>query len=261
MEDKKFNIEIFDIKLDTQFIGRNFYYYDELDSTNSFLMDKKFGAKENGCVVLAEFQTSGRGRLERTWESQKNLNLTFSILFTELELIENSLSILNLATSLVVAQSIENLFQLKTDLKWPNDILIKEKKVAGILLESSSSGSKLNKLIIGIGLNVNQSKFLGEYKIPPTSIRIESRSIIERERVLAEILNNHEEMIYKLVDNPSSMLNDWKNKCSMIGEKICIEQNGKLIYGVFEDIDDEGYLLLRTKKKIEKINFGDVSVI
>jgi len=253
-----FNIEDFDIRLDTDFIGRSFVYCEEINSTNSFLLNSS-SLKENGTVVLAEFQEKGRGRQDRAWLSNTGQNLTFSIMLNE-KLKANRLNIINLGTSLTIAQSIENLYQLRVNLKWPNDVLINNKKVAGILLESSSLGNKIEKLVIGIGINVNQPSFQGKFPILPTSIRKEFTEAVSRERLLSEFLNNFEEILETCSKNPQKILNDWKSKCEMIGEKIKVESDQISMYGIFEDLDSEGHLLLKVENKIEKIHFGDVSL-
>ena len=256
-----FELENFDLKLNTDVIGRNFIYAEELDSTNSFLFDKKNKNLVDGTVVFAEKQNKGRGRKDRVWYSVKGQNLYFSILLANKKYIGKNINLINLASSLAVAQSIENLFQLNTNLKWPNDVLIKGKKVSGILLEASSQGSKIEKLVIGIGINVNQTQFQGNFNIPPTSIKLESKENIERERLLAEVLNIFEELLEKVRIEPALILRDWKSRCRMIGEKIEVSNDKVTKYGIFDDIDENGFLLLKTKdKKIEKIHFGDVSV-
>lgn len=255
--DHAFNIEEFDIKLDTEEIGRQFIYVQHVESTNSFLMDSK-EFKIDGTVVLAEEQTKGRGRKEREWLSQPEQNLTFSILLRKVD--GKKINIINLGTSLAVAQSIENLFQLNTSLKWPNDVLIDGKKVSGILLESTSKGSDLDKVVIGIGINVNQSNFPGKYLIEPTSIRKEFKSKVSREKLLSEVLNQFEEVLLQIEEHPEEVLDDWKERCNMIGEKIKIECEGKNRFGIFEDIDENGFLILKTADKTEKIHFGDVSL-
>jgi BirA family transcriptional regulator, biotin operon repressor / biotin---[acetyl-CoA-carboxylase] ligase len=254
-------IEKFDLKLNTDIIGRNFIYAEEIDSTNTFLLDKKNKTLTDGTVVFAERQNKGKGRKERVWYSVKDQNLTFSILLANKKYFGKLVSLINLATSLAVAQSIENLFQLNTNLKWPNDVLIKGKKVCGILLEALSQGSKIERLAIGIGINVNQTMFQGSFNIPPTSIKLESNENIERERLLAEVLNNFEELLERILTTPEVILKDWKSRCRMIGEKIEVSDNNISKYGVFDDLDENGFLLLKSKdNKIEKIYFGDVSV-
>lgn len=256
-----FILENFDIKLETEIIGRNFIYCEEIDSTNTELLSGKQNYKKTGTVLLAEKQYSGRGRKDRTWQSAKGLNLTFSLLLTKESLTNLNINHLNFAASLAVANAIENLFQLKTELKWPNDVLINKKKVAGILTESSIKGSKVERIVIGIGLNLNQVTFQGEFNFPPTSLKLEIGENINRENMLAEILNIFEELFSELTNKPENILNDWRSKCKMIGDKISIFEDDKIISGIFYDIDENGYLMLKQNNSIEKIHFGDVSFI
>ncbi|PIS45279.1 MAG: biotin--[acetyl-CoA-carboxylase] ligase [Ignavibacteria bacterium CG08_land_8_20_14_0_20_37_9] len=255
-----FNFNQFDIKLETETIGRNFLYFNEIDSTNSVLMSKT-SKDVNGTVVFAEKQLKGKGRFSNSWESEKGQNLTFSILLNIDKHLKDKLNYLNLGTAQVLASTIESLFHLQVEVKWPNDILIKRKKAAGILVETLSLGADIKKAVIGIGLNVNQTKFLEEYNYPPTSLKLELNQQVEREKILAEFLNNFEELLWKIRNKPNTIMQSWREKCDMIGEKICLNQNGKLIYGVFDDIDENGQLLLRTEDRIEVMNFGDVRMV
>ena len=256
-----FELENFDINLETEFIGRNFIYCDEIESTNSELLSGKQLYRKNGTVLLAEKQIAGKGRKNRTWLSAKGLNLTFSVLLTKDLLNSININHLNLAASLAVSLAIENLYQLKTELKWPNDVLIKKKKVAGILTETSVKGSKVERVVIGIGLNLNQITFQGDFNFPPTSLKLEIGDNVDRETLLAEILNILEELLLKLEFKPNDILNDWRDKCKMIGDKISITENEKIKTGIFHDIDENGYLLLKRNDTIEKIHFGDVSFV
>lgn len=255
-----FDLDIFDIKLNTDYIGRNFIYADEVSSTNTLLMDKKSGYNVNGTVMLAEKQTKGKGRKDRVWQSEPNSNLTFSILLTKEELLFKKPNLINFAAALSIANSIENLYQLKTELKWPNDVLIDGKKISGILLESASQGSTIERLVIGIGINVNQNSLQGIFNYPPSSIRIELGRIVEREKLLAEFLNNFEALLEKIKNDKGDIIEDWKAKCRMIGEKISIIENEKEKFGIFYDVDEEGFLILKTKDGLEKIHFGDVGL-
>jgi len=256
-----FNLENFDIKLETEWVGRNFIYCDEITSTNTELIGNKQKYKKSGTVFLAEKQLKGKGRKDRTWQSAKGMNLTFSILLNKDVVSELNINQLNLASSLTIALSIENLFQLKTDLKWPNDILVNGKKVAGILTETSIKGSSIERVVIGFGINLNQIAFQGEFNYPPTSLKLEARTDIDRELMLAEILNIFEELLIRLLSNPQSILDEWREKCKMIGDKITITDGDKTKSGIFYDIDDYGYMLLKRNGEIEKIHFGDVSLV
>jgi BirA family biotin operon repressor/biotin-[acetyl-CoA-carboxylase] ligase len=253
-----FNIEEFDIKLDTDFIGRNFIYTEEVDSTNSVLLaNSDFDI--HGTVLLSEYQTKGRGRKERVWESLSGVNLTFSILIKD-NLPERKINLITFVAAIAVAQSLENLYQLDVSLKWPNDVLVDSKKIAGIMIESSSKGNKISKIVVGIGVNVNQPNFPGKFEIPPTSVRKEFHDNVSRERLLCDILNNFENSFNSLAKNPKKILDDWRDRCKMIGEKIKIVEDEKIRNGVFEDINDDGFIILKTGDKRELIHFGDVSL-
>ncbi len=255
---KYFNIEEFDIKLDTEIIGRNFVYCEEIDSTNSYLMNSK-ESLQHGTVILSEFQKNGRGRRNRSWVSNKGQNLTFSILLSKAVKFKN-INVINLAASLSVAQAIENLYQLKVNLKWPNDVLIGNKKISGILLDSSSKSNKIEFVALGFGINVNQPNFSGKFDLQPTSVRKEFKKEVSRERLLSETLNIFEENFEIVKKAPQKVLSDWKSRCKLLGEKVKVVDNENVIHGVFENISKEGYLLLNTGNRIETIHFGDISL-
>lgn len=256
-----FNLEFFDIKLETDFIGRNFIYTEEIDSTNTQLLSNRKQFKKSGSVLFAEKQASGKGRKGRQWQSARGLNLTFSILLTKASIEKLNLNYLNLAASLAIAIAIENLYQLKTELKWPNDVLVDKKKIAGILIETSIKGNNIERVVVGLGINLNQIAFQGEFNIPPTSLKLETRMEIDRENLLAEILNIFEELLFELEEHPKNILDDWRSKCKMIGDKITVSENDEVKYGIFHDIDEDGFLLLKRNNIIQKIHYGDVSII
>lgn len=251
-----FSLEKFDIKLDTEYIGRNFYYLEEVDSTNDFIL-KSREINEYGSVVLAENQKSGKGRLGRTWTSVDGKNLTFSILLNE-DLDKINISLINFASSLSVGNALENLYQLDVNLKWPNDVLVGKKKIAGILTETVSKSNKVEKAVVGIGINVNQPVFPEKFEIVPTSVRIELKREVSRERLLSEILNTFEENLTLLRYNPAEVLESWRNKCKMIGSKVKVKQGDNIIVGKFIDIDENGALILLRNEKEEKVHYGDV---
>lgn len=256
-----FSLESFDIKLETEVIGRNFIYCDEIDSTNTELLENRQQYKKTGTVLLAEKQLKGKGRRGRSWQSAKGLNLTFSVLIAKDVSIAFNINHINLAASLAVAIAIENLYQLRTQLKWPNDVLVNGKKVSGILIETVYKGSKVERIVIGFGINLNQIVFQGDFNFPPTSLKLESNTEINREHFLAEVLNIFEDLLFQLEHDSKSVLQEWRSKCNMIGDKISITDGHQVKSGIFFDIDDDGYLLLKSNGKLEKIHFGDVSLV
>ncbi|MEN8193675.1 MAG: biotin--[acetyl-CoA-carboxylase] ligase [Bacteroidota bacterium] len=253
-----FDIEEMDIKLDTEFIGSNFIIYDEVNSTNEQLLSDE-NIKNHGTVLLAENQFVGRGRLGRKWLSEKDMSLTFSILLNE-DITPDKLNLINLGASLAVAKSLENLYQLDVHLKWPNDVLISNRKISGILVESTSKGKNIERAVIGIGINVNQPAFEGKFMMTPTSIRREFGKPVKRERLISEILNEFEEIITQINKKQEVVLDAWRSRCNWIGEKVKIENVEESIFGIFENIDSDGFLLLRQKDGTKKIINGDVSL-
>ncbi|MBN1637833.1 MAG: biotin--[acetyl-CoA-carboxylase] ligase [Ignavibacteriales bacterium] len=251
------NFEEFDIRMETNYIGKHFYYLDEIDSTNSVLLNDEH--YDNGTVLFAEHQTAGRGRMNRRWVSDHGKNLTFSILLTNnIDII--NVNFFNLCAGLSIVSAIENLFQLQAKLKWPNDVLISNRKVAGLLLESVSTGNIIKKVVIGFGINVNQTQFPSMENLHPTSLRHELKKEISREKILSEILNQYEELLETAIKEPNKIISHWKEKCLYLGEQIKITIKDEQISGKFKDIDDEGFLLLEVGDKTEKIYSGEIGV-
>lgn len=253
-----FNFDAFSLRLDTEWLGRKFLYFEEIESTNSYL--KESAQLESGTTVLAEFQTQGRGRQDRVWISNKGENLLFSVLLKKNVIAPEHLNLLNMGAAVYIGEAIESLYLLKTDLKWPNDVLMNRKKVAGILTETTFSGSKFQHAILGAGVNVNQNEFAGKHPVTPTSIKLEAKTLIEREKLFAHILNSLEELIVEIDENPQSILKKWKAGCSLIGERIVIKNGPSVYEGIFEDVDLTGALMLNEGGRVFKYNFGEVSI-
>ena len=127
-------------------------------------------------------------------------------------------------------------------------------------MEATSQANKIERLVIGIGINVNQNSFQGTFNYPPTSIKNELGRTAEREKLLAEILNNFEYLLEKIKTSKKGIIEDWKSRCQMIGERISVKENEIEKFGIFHDLDEEGFLLLKTKNGIEKIHLGDVGL-
>ena len=137
--------------LQTDIIGRKIYYFDTIDSTQNFALKLSQKSHENGSVVIAERQTKGRGRLNRKWVSPKGGIWLSVLLKPNFELSQTSL--FPMITSLAVSIAIEKILKIKPELKWPNDVMLKGKKVAGILIDASIESNKIDYLVIGVGIN------------------------------------------------------------------------------------------------------------
>src|SRR5271169_2564481 len=148
--------------LETKYIGREIIHFTEISSTNSFLLDDYKGELREGLVVIADYQSKGRGRLNRNWLSEKDKSLLFSILLLPKRDIKTYPQ-LTMLSALAIATTIEDLSGLQPEIKWPNDVYLNQKKCSGVLSEIKGSDKRLSSnsdcyIVMGLGLNVNQSK-------------------------------------------------------------------------------------------------------
>jgi BirA family biotin operon repressor/biotin-[acetyl-CoA-carboxylase] ligase len=171
-------------------LGRSFFFYPELDSTNSYAKQMSRVDTLHGALILTDDQRRGRGQYERNWEATPGQNLTFSLVFEPTD--RNRLTLLSLACALAVSDVCASQIDCNFCLKWPNDILCDGKKLGGLLTEAIFNGNILDRVIIGIGLNVNQVKFSEELEDIATSLRSVGGQKFSREKLLAVILSKVE---------------------------------------------------------------------
>lgn len=183
-----FDIETFRDELDTRWLGRQIDYFEQLDSTNTYAKQLPDEDVIQGRVCITDYQRKGRGQYDRGWESEPGKNLTFTIIFSPAH--GERFHVLTLACALALTECLRDMIGSKecACVKWPNDVLLNGKKVAGLLTESVFTGDKVNRLLIGIGINVNQINFSGDVDSEATSLRRETGTEVAREKLLAELL-------------------------------------------------------------------------
>lgn len=242
----------------TRVIGKKIYYFKCLSSTQDFA--KKIAEKEKeGTVVIADKQTKGRGRHNRMWFSPKGGVYLSIILKPDMPI--QDVSKLTLLSCVAISNTIEKQANIKTSIKWPNDVLIKDKKIAGILTEGNIQNNKLNFTVVGIGINLNNKIKLKERILyPATSIREEINKEIEKEKFIENLLFDFDKMYtYFKKNNFSKVIKIWKNKTSTLGNYVTVLQGNKKITGLAIDIDEDGFLILKDKKSnIVKVITGDI---
>lgn len=185
-----FDKELFERQIATSWLGRSFYFFEELPSTNSYAKKLNGEGTQHGTLVLTDNQSGGRGQYDRKWKADPGKNLTFSLVFEPQK--AERFTLLTLACALAVSEIVNACAEVDTKLKWPNDILCDGKKLCGILTETQFSGNKLERVVVGLGLNVNQAKFEGELAKKATSLSKECGEEFSREKVLADILQKIE---------------------------------------------------------------------
>lgn len=247
--------------LTTHVFGHKIYTFDTIDSTNNCAKAVAgCGAKE-GTIIIAEHQTAGRGRLGRQWQSNPHENLIFSIVLRP-KVGTEGLNLLPLCVAVAVAQALEQKTGLKVETKWPNDLLIGEKKVAGILIESSVKQNIVENVVIGIGINVNQSNFRGELSAKATSLKMELGREIDRSSLFQFILQSIEST-YAHVSSKGfqSILPTWLSRTTMLNRQISVSQEGTVFSGVVKGLSNDGGLVLRTGTSERTLFAGDVTIV
>ncbi len=243
--------------LKTKRIGCQFFYHESLAST----MDEAFklgmeGAPE-GTVVCAEMQTKGRGRLGRGWISPKYKGIYCSIILRP-KLSPSDLSKLTLLSAVAVAEAVEGVAHIQPTIKWPNDILVKGKKLAGILTELRAEVDQMKFVVVGIGLNVNN---VSSHLIDgATSLKNETGSSFSRVQLLQEILRAFERWYIRCEGGDfEDVLFAWKHRSSTLGKRVRVTDPASITEGIAVDLDHDGGLLVRQDSGvvIKKLS-GDV---
>ncbi len=229
--------------LNTKRMGQNIIYHDTVTST----MDAAFkvgmeGASE-GTVICAESQTKGRGRMGRSWISPKGKGIYFSILLRP-KLPPSEVAKLTLMAAVAVAEAVKNVAGVEAQIKWPNDLLVGRKKLAGILTELNAEMDRVKFVVIGIGLNVNAS--VSQLPSGATSLKNEAKRSFSRVEVLQEILREIEKWYGRLsVQGFDLILDRWKELSLTLGKRVRIADPSGFIEGEAANIDTDGGLLIR----------------
>jgi BirA family biotin operon repressor/biotin-[acetyl-CoA-carboxylase] ligase len=234
------NLESVESQLRTTSIGRRVVYLTSTGSTMDVARREAEDGAGDGTVVIAEEQTSGRGRFGRAWESPAGKNLYFTVILRPRV---ERLRLLSMAAPLAVAKAVEGVTGHVPRIKWPNDVIMSGKKLAGVLIESEIVGDETRYALAGIGVNVNfdVSSVSGIASIA-TSLRDETRKHVSREALLAAILNRLE-ALYE--GDPAVVFAAWRTKLDTIGTDVTVTLRGERFEGVAEDVDLEGNLVLR----------------
>ncbi len=244
-------------------IGRDIRVFRETPSTNDLIGKFARDGVKEGIVVFAESQSKGRGRLGREWISPARKGLWFSILLRP-DLRPQEATQLTVVSATALRRAIEGQTGLKVEIKWPNDILIRGKKVAGILTELYAELDRINYVILGVGVNVNliPLDFPPDLRKIATSLRTELGKGLSRSELAVHILRELEQDYSRLrAGDFSALADEWEQHCTTIGHEITIRSGQRQIGGVAESLGEDGALLLRTEHgHLERIMGGDVSL-
>jgi BirA family biotin operon repressor/biotin-[acetyl-CoA-carboxylase] ligase len=243
----------------TMFAGQVHHYF-RAGSTNALALDAGSGGAPEGRVFLAEEQTAGRGRGGHTWHSARADGIYCSILLRP-QLPPTQVLLLALAAGLAVRSAVLEVAGLDADLKWPNDLLLGNKKFCGILTEMHSEATRVRHAVIGVGLNVNQKSFPEDIREQATSLYLESRTQCSRVELVGALLKSLDREYRALVTEPEareSILHRFQEHSSWTsGSAVRIEDEGSFT-GITEGLDAQGFLQIRTPQGLRTVISGTV---
>lgn len=186
--------------LKTNFLGRNFEYYDSIDSTQDEIL-RKVASNEikNGTLVIADLQTKGKGTHGRIWHTDETKNIAFSFYF-ETNCNTKKLEKITLEISEILVDIFKEKYKITLDIKVPNDLMINNKKVGGILTESKMISETVKYLVVGIGINTNKTNFTEDIKNIATSIKKEFEINVNNSEIISEFCNRFEELVKRRIE-------------------------------------------------------------
>jgi BirA family biotin operon repressor/biotin-[acetyl-CoA-carboxylase] ligase len=247
--------------LNTRFVGREAVYLPEVDSTNDEARRLARAGALDGTLVIADYQRSGRGRLDRRWEAPPGSCLLLSLVFRPL-LAPHQVQRLTMACGLAVTDAIESETGLKAGLKWPNDVMLGCAKAGGILTELELDGNRLDFAIVGIGLNVNldPGRLPAALIVPGTSLSQGLGREVARLPLLWALLQAIEARYLRLKAGESPHA-EWAERLVTLGRPVTVSGTGLLLEGLAEGVDANGALLVRRADgNLETVLAGDVSL-
>jgi BirA family biotin operon repressor/biotin-[acetyl-CoA-carboxylase] ligase len=256
--------------LNTCLIGKDVLYFPQIDSTNNHAKKIAMEGCPEGTVVVADCQTNGRGRLGRDWSSLDKKGIWMSVVLRPVINFEEVQAI-TLAASVAVVNSIRDTLGIETGIKWPNDIILDGKKVCGILTEMSLEMERVNFLVIGIGINVNQETEDFPEEIRHKAVALKnfatngidsSNNKIRRSELIKSVLRNLEEVYGKLtLGKMNEIIGEWKRHSFTLGREVCINLKDMQYTGIARGITSGGKLVVDCNDGITReVLSGEVSV-
>ena len=228
--------------LKTKFIGKRAYYFDTIDSTQDFALKIASQDNENGTIIISKKQTGGKGRMKRRWFSPIGGIWMSIIIHPDFDI--SNTTLVPIATSLALCKAIEKTTRIKPELKWPNDITIKGKKVAGILVDTSIESNKIESLILGVGINfkIKQDKLKKNIVNSPnyygatTLVKKNESALHLVQQFLYEL-----EVIFQWINSglTKKIIFEWTKRSSTIGKNISIINDKKTVTGKATKIDND----------------------
>jgi BirA family biotin operon repressor/biotin-[acetyl-CoA-carboxylase] ligase len=247
--------------LNTRFLGNRIYYFNTIDTTQNFAMKIASKKNEDGSVVISKKQTGGRGRMKRKWRSPVGGIWMSVIIHPEFDVTHATL--VPIATSLALCIAIEKTLKINTKLKWPNDVILNGKKVAGVLIDASIISNQIENMVLGIGINfkINPDELESSIKTTPNFYGV--ATLVKKNENMSPLIKQflyELEKVLALINSSQikKIRNEWTKRSSTIGRNVSIITNEGRINGKAVRIDNDGGLIISMGKKTKRILVGDI---
>lgn len=245
-------------------IGKQIIFFETVGSTNTAAMGFAEKGYPDGTVIIADAQTRGKGRLGRTWVSPPGKNLYMSVILKP-EIPPTDATILTLMTAVACASAVKKLTSIPVSIKWPNDLIVGNKKLCGILTEIRADMDRISTAVIGIGININleTQDMPDDIKTLATSIKLETGEPQSRTVFAVEILKGIDKWYDVLIRlGKKIIIEEWLQLSSTIGQTVTVTTGNTVLTGIAEGIDNEGMLILKLPDaSFKKISAGDLTVL
>ena len=248
--------------LNTEFLGKRVYYFDTIDTTQNFAIKIASNGDENGTIIISKKQTGGRGRMKRKWKSPVGGIWMSIIIHPKFDI--SYITLVPIATSLALSIAIEKILKIKPELKWPNDVTLKGKKVAGILVDTSIVSNEIENMVLGIGINfkIKPNEIANTMKKTPnfygvtTLTKKNEKALPLIQQFLYELEN-----ILQLISSSyiKKITSEWTKRSSTIGRNVSIVTNDGKLNGKAIKIDSDGALIIYRGKNTKRILVGDLT--
>ncbi len=247
--------------LQTKNLGKKIIFLQSVDSTNQEVKRQAVNDAPHGTVVVAEQQFMGKGRLGRMWSSPPGTGIWFSFLLRP-QITPSEIAGITLAAGLGVCKAIRQFTGLNALIKWPNDVIVGNKKICGILTEMTAEDDRVEYAVVGIGINVNMTEFAPEIRNKATSIAVETGSPINRADLFKVVLKWVEYYIdMYLTDIEKSIIPEYTSLCATVGRQVTVTRGNNILRGNAVSVDSLGDLNVKLENgKIIAVNSGEVTV-
>ena len=249
-------------RLQTERMGRQIRYFSRIDSTNQYAKRIAEEGAPDGTLIIADEQTAGKGRSGRTWVTPPAEAIAFTLLLRP-KLSPDRISMVTLVMGLAVTNAVNSLYDVSAGIKWPNDVVIKGRKLCGILTEMSAEVRQVNYIVIGVGINANLTSFPEEIREIATSLRLELGYDINRAELIARVMTEFERLYaeFEAQGDLGAVMQEYNELCLNAGSKVrVLDPNGEYT-GTSCGINSMGELLVETEDgQIQEVYAGEVSV-